>query len=184
MANSQTKFCRDSYCDAIVHCYVKSCNINTAAAFHRVPARKLRNALMDLNDVNSEKNKHASLPLKEDQHYHQCFCWATKYTGASGINTATVVEKQEALLCDATQAHLVNMKHTLLEKGVSGPAHFRYQKKLAAVMCKKNMKKIRKDYKNKVVTKDFIKRSINKISFVTKSAFQKTRLHPLQSSLH
>lgn len=56
----------------------------------------------------------------------------------------------------------MNLKHTLVEKGVSGPSHFCYQKKLAAIMLKKNMKEIQTDYKNKKITKNNIKRNINK----------------------
>ena len=134
----------------------------------RVPIRKVRNALDDLEKVNLERFKNGLPKILQDDHYHQCFCWATAYAGATSVKLSLLKEKQDTLLANATNKHFLNLKHTLQEKGVSTSAHFRHQKMLVKQMNFENMKAIRSAYKQNKISRSSIKTSIFKLSIKKK----------------
>ena len=135
----QSKLFNNNYRDAIVAVHRGTATIRQSGAKYSVSIRKVRNAIEDLEALNSKRVKNGMKALQENKNQRQVYRWASKYANANFVEPCTMFEKKEALLHDATGS---SIKTLWDEYGVSKTAHNCNQKKLCGILGYQNMRQL------------------------------------------
>ena len=164
MAPEQTKVDPKAYRDAIEELYNNKDPIATVARRFSVPTRHLCKAMEDLEAINKIREMSNQSRLIENSERMQVYRWATKYASPSLGTTSTVFEKHDALLLYVQGHKLIDI---FKEYGGGRTVHKKHQQELAKLLQQKNMKDVRKGFKDNKFSLSEIKNNIHMLRMNT-----------------
>jgi hypothetical protein len=147
MAPLLSSYRAEDFRDAIVACHLGVLSEREAPQSYSVPTRALRNALMDLDAINTLRVGSAQQKLVENNDRHQVYRWASKYAQASmpEQDRNTKHELKEALLSDVKG--LMKVVDILEEFGLSKTAYRRRVQRFLTELDITTMKIAREKYR-------------------------------------